>query len=207
MNDAGLFIQFRSYLNFRFPAEDLTVVFLSYPEIRSARMVRERIQVREPNGQNATQSQIAHYAELELAGDVAALEKALQDERGEAAPTEKRWYGSDSTLYQDYPVRLEPAPFLRVHWDVTPGIRTFLKALGAYTTIAEPISIDQDFAHLKRLQPEEQQRRLRELVQRGRTLDAVYAVRRLNGCGLGEAKDIVDRMADQRTTEESGTKA
>jgi hypothetical protein len=42
-NDRGLFIQFRSYLNYHLPADDLTVVFVSYQEIRSARLVREKV--------------------------------------------------------------------------------------------------------------------------------------------------------------------
>jgi hypothetical protein len=40
MNDEGMFIQFRSYLNYHLPAEDLTVVFLSLGELRSARHTR-----------------------------------------------------------------------------------------------------------------------------------------------------------------------
>lgn len=32
MNDGGLFIKFRSYLNFGFPDQDLTVVFIPYSE-------------------------------------------------------------------------------------------------------------------------------------------------------------------------------
>jgi hypothetical protein len=36
MNNEGLFLHFRSYLNHHFPATDLTVVFIPYAEIRSA---------------------------------------------------------------------------------------------------------------------------------------------------------------------------
>ena len=39
--DAGLHVQFRSYLNHRFPADHRTVVFIPYQLIRSARLARE----------------------------------------------------------------------------------------------------------------------------------------------------------------------
>ena len=37
MNDTGLFIQFRSYLNYHLPTNDLTIVFVGYTELRLAR--------------------------------------------------------------------------------------------------------------------------------------------------------------------------
>src|SRR6266568_55980 len=52
MNDFGLFIQFRSYLNYHLPAEDLTVVFISYQEIPSARLVREKVTVPDMEGRS-----------------------------------------------------------------------------------------------------------------------------------------------------------
>jgi len=42
LGDDGLFIHFRSYLNEHLSAEDPTVVFLPYSDVRSARMVRAR---------------------------------------------------------------------------------------------------------------------------------------------------------------------
>src|SRR5215470_6757325 len=78
MTDTGMFIQFRSYLNYHLPADDLTVVFLAYNEIQSARLVRERARVSDLQGRTATQ--IRRYIELELAGDVEPLPKALHAE-------------------------------------------------------------------------------------------------------------------------------
>ena len=39
MTDGGLFIKFRSYSNLGFPDQDLTVAFIPYSDIRSARYV------------------------------------------------------------------------------------------------------------------------------------------------------------------------
>jgi hypothetical protein len=88
MSELGLFIQFRSYLNFHLPAEDLTVVFVPYSEIRSARLIREHSRVPASRGHTATQT--LRYVEFELASDTAALAKALDAELAERAPKEFR---------------------------------------------------------------------------------------------------------------------
>lgn len=194
MNDTGLFIQLRSYLNYHLPAQDLTVVFLSYGEIRSARRVRESARVSDSQGKNATQ--VRHYIELELAGDIQPLAKALQAELAEKAPSEKRWYGSSSTLYQDHPVRMLSAPFLQLRWQVVPRAAKFLDALRPYTTIADPVSVSEDFVHLEALGTEEQKKRLRELKERGDSVAAIYMARRIYGCGLEQAHSIVDNLHD-----------
>lgn len=194
MNDTGLFIQFRSYLNYHLPAEDLTVVFLSYIEIRSARLVRERARVSDSRGRTATQ--IRHYIELELSGDMQPLAKALQAELAEKAPSEKRWYGSSSTLYEDHPVRMSSPPFLQLRWQVVPRAQKFLDVLRPYTTIADPVSTSEDFVHLQALSREEQEKRLRELKERGESIAAIYMARKIYGCGLEQARSIVENLPD-----------
>jgi len=194
MNDTGLFIQFRSYLNYHLPAEDLTVVFLSYHEIPSARLVRERARVSDSRGGNATQ--IRRYIELELAEDIQPLAKALQAEMVEKAPSEKRWYGSSSTLYEDHPVRMSSPPFLQLRWQVVPRAQKFLDALRPYTTIADPVCTSEDFVHLQALSREEQEKRLRDLKERGEKIAAIYMARKIYGCGLAQARSIVENLHD-----------
>ena len=196
MNDEGMFIQFRSYLNYHLPAEDLTVVFLSLSEMRSARLIRERVTTPDPQGRG-TVTQFLRYVELELAGNVAPLATALEAEITEKAPMEKRWYGKSSTLYQDHPVRMQAPPFLQMRWQVAPGAKKFLAALRPYTTIAETVSLSEDFTNLQSLSRDEQQKRLRELARRGETIAAVYMARKLYGCGLVEAKEMVDGLRTQ----------
>ena len=114
VGDEGLFIHFRSYLNDHLSPDDPTVVFLAYSEIHSARLVREHVTKPDMNGRSTTE--IQHWVELELATDSAALVDALGTERGRPAAMEKRWYGTSSTLYLDYPVQMQTPPFLRVRW-------------------------------------------------------------------------------------------
>ena len=124
------------------------------------------------------------------------LADALLSERGEDAPMEKHWYGSSSTLYRDYPVTMVAPTLLRIHWDVVPGTHKFLDALRPYTVIGDTISLSHDFAHLKSLSREDQQKQLRDLVVRGQNMTAIYAASRLYGCSLGEAKQMVDSLSE-----------
>ena len=194
MGDTGLYIQYRSYLNYPLPADESSVVFLSYGEIASARLVRERVKAPDPSERGAEQTKTLRYVELELSGDTAPLAKALQTEQAENAPMEKHWYGKTGTLYRDYPVTMATSPFLRIRWDVVPSAQKFLDALRPYAPIMEPVLVAQDFVHLESLTPEEQKKRLRELAQRGDMVAAIYTARKLYGCGLGAAKQMVEQL-------------
>lgn len=197
VNDMGIYVQYRSYLNYQLP-DDPSVVFISLGEIASARLVKERVDTPDSTEPGATQTQYLRYVELELSGDTAPLAEALQAERGEQAPLEKRWYGTTSTLYRDYPVTLTAPTSLRIHWDVVPGVRKFLDTLRPYTVIADPVSLKQNFTRLKSLSREDQQKQLRELATRGQTITAVYAARKLYGGTLGEAKEMVDSLREDK---------
>jgi hypothetical protein len=198
-NETGLYVQYRSYLNYELPADDPSVVFISYGEIASARLIHERVETPDAMRQNTTETQFLRHIELELSGDTAALANALDSEQREQAPVEKHWYGSSSTLYRDYPVRMTPPPFMRIHWDVTPGAKKFLDLLRPYTVIADPISLTEDFTKLQYLDREKQQEKLRDLVRRGQNITAVYIARKLYGCGLSEAERMVDGLEAARS--------
>lgn len=93
---------------------------------------------------------------------------------------------------------MSAATSVRIHWDVVPGTQNFLDALRPYTVIADPVSLKQDFTHLKSLSREDQQTQLRQLVARGQNITATYAARKLFGCSLGEAKQMVDSLRDDK---------
>src|ERR1700687_3190375 len=136
MNETGIYVQYRSYLNYQLSADDPSVVLLSLGEIASARLVKERVETPDPAKPGATQTQYLRYIQIELSCDTALLADALQAERGEQAPLKKRWYGTSSTLYRDYPVAMTAPTFLRIRWDVVPGAHKFLDALRPYTPLS-----------------------------------------------------------------------
>jgi hypothetical protein len=199
MNDTGFYVQFRSYLNYELSAEVPSVVFFSFGEIASARLIKERLETPDPARQNTTQTQFLHHIELELPGDTAALAEALSNERGQEAPSEKHWYGTSATMYRDYPVTLN-GPFLRIHWNVVPRTHTFLKLLRPYTIIADPVSVTNDFSKLRSLNREDQQKRLRELDARGDRIGAVYAASQLYRCSLTDATNLITSLRESKVS-------
>ncbi|MGH9495225.1 MAG: hypothetical protein ACRD3B_09525 [Candidatus Sulfotelmatobacter sp.] len=192
--DDGLFIHIRSYLNERLSPDDPTVMFLAYSEIRSARLVRERVEVLDSANQNKTETQIIRWVELELAIDPGPVAAALDAESSRPGAPEKRWYGSSTTLYRDYPAQMQVAPFLRIKWQAVPGPRAFLEALREHVEIAPEVKTDTNFAHIQDLPVEEQKKRLRDLKARGQVIPAVYLAQRIYRCNLTEAKRIVDGL-------------
>ena len=202
MNDTGIYVQYRSYLNYELPVDDPSVVFIDFGEIASARLIKERVETPDPAKNGGTQTQYLRHIELELSGDAASLAEALQNERGEAAPMKKRWYGgSSATLYRDYPATMSGPNLVRIHWDVVPGTHKFLDLLRPYTVIADPVSLRHDFTRMKSLSREEQQNQLRELAARGQQITAVYAAQKLYGGNLGEAKRMVDSLREDKVTQ------
>ena len=147
MTNTGLYIQYRSYLNYQMSSDVPSVVFLEFGEIASARLIKERVQTPDPAKPGCTQTQFLRYIELELSGASDTLAQALDAERAQRAPMEKHWYGSSSTEYRDYPVRMTEPGFLRIHWDVVPGTRKFLTAMRPNTLIRETVHLKEDFAH------------------------------------------------------------
>lgn len=196
MNDTGFYVQYRSYLNYQLSAEVPSVVFFSFGEIASARLIKERVETPDP-AKNTTQTEFLRHIELELSGDTAALAEALSNERGEQPPAQKHWYGTTATFYRDYPVTLN-APYLRIHWNVVPGTHKLLNLLRPYTIIADPVSVKQDFSNLRSLSREDQQKRLRELDARGDTISAVYAATQLYRCSLGQANQMVASLRESK---------
>ena len=198
MNEMGIYVQYRSYLNYGLPADDPSVLFLSLGEIASARLVKERVETPDPAKPGATQTQYLRYVDLELSGDTAPLADALQAERGEDAPIGKTLVWDQFDSLPGLSRHNDGAELLRIHWDVVPGAHKFLDALRPYTVIADTVSLKQDFTHLKSLSREDQQKQLRDLVARGQNITAIYVARKLYGCSLGEAKQMVDSLRENR---------
>jgi hypothetical protein len=165
IGDEGVFLHFRSYLNDRLSPEDPTVVFLAYSDIRSARLVQERLKTRDMEG--AVETQTRRCVEFELATDPVPLAAALAAERARPGAWEKRWYGRSATLYGDYPVQIQSPPFLRVEWQVVQSASKFLDLLRSRVEIGPPVVVSEDFANLHELPRDQQEKRSRDLDQRG----------------------------------------
>jgi hypothetical protein len=186
MSDDGLFIQFRSYLNFRFPVDDPTVAFIPFREIRSANSVHRTRQVPDETSRG-WQTKVSWLVDLELTGEVIPLAQALAEERGKKLPGAATW--------RHYPVRVISPTRVQVEWDVVPGAATFLEALSRHTEIASSVELDEDFVRMARLSREEQELRLRALAEAGETITAIKVARELYSFDLAQAREFIQKLA------------
>jgi hypothetical protein len=195
MTDHGLFIKFRSYLNHHFPDEDLTVLFIAYSEIRSAKLVKERQELpdRETGNRNASTIRTRRFIELQLAGNSDQLAVALAHEINRVFAKTNQGGADVSTRYQHTPVKLSDN-FLRIEWGVVPPARTLLDALTRHTPVESVGESSKDFVNLETLDRKEQEARLLELAESGDVIGAVAMARKLYGYDLTTAKEFIDSL-------------
>jgi hypothetical protein len=195
MTDHGLFLKFRSYLNHHFSNQDPTVLFLPYSEIRSARLVKERREVPDPDdGSRLTKTiKRRRFIELELAGDSTAVGAALANERKRILNRSTPG-GGDKVRYHHLPVRLASATLLTIDWSVVPRAEKFLDALTRHTLVQSVHKSSKDFVDLQSLSPADQESRLRELAESGEIIEAVAITRRLYSYDLTTAKAFVESL-------------
>lgn len=188
----GLYVKFRSYLNHHFAGDEPTVAFIPYREIRRARLVRETHHLPDSDRRGTT-TRRHQLVELELREDAPELDAALAAERRAKGPSESRWYGSTSSRYRHYPVRMPSPRLVEIEWGVVPGAGELLRVLAPHTGV-DTLVVVRDDARLKALSRPEQERRLLELAERGETLAAVAIARTLYGYDIAEAKRFVDGL-------------
>ena len=196
MTDHGLFIKFRSYLNSHFDDRDLAVVFLSYAEICSARLVKERQKLPDQESPNAagTTTKTRRAVELELATDSGELARALARERERVFGKSVVGVGRISTRYQHLPVWMASPKLLRIEWGVVPSVETLFDALTRHTLVKDIAAVSKDFVGLDKLDREQQETRLLELVESGNMIAAVTLARRLYSYDLTTAKRFVEGL-------------
>jgi hypothetical protein len=196
MTDHGLFIKFRSYLNHHFDDRDVTVVFVPYSEIRSARLVKQREELpdRDQSNRAATTTRTRRIVELELAGDPTPLGRALAGERDRLFGKAVIGAGRISTRYQHLPVQLARPALLRIEWGVVPSAQTLLDALGRHTSVQNAAAVSKALVDLDNLTKDEQEARLFELAASGDMIGAVTLARRLYSYDLTAAKQFVEEL-------------
>jgi hypothetical protein len=199
-NVNGLYVHLRSYLNYHFPADDVTVAFIPYREILAAHAIRERREVPDlSSGRHAVTIQFVHMAELELTCETAPLSAALDEESARPAPRTKTWYGNTAVRYQHEPVTLAEPGRLRLTWECVPRLRTFLSALGRHVSIQQAEKSSTSATDLGALSRAQQEQRLTELARSGQLVTAIGIARQLNGYDLAQAKAFVESLvAGQR---------
>ena len=194
-NENGLYVHFRSYLNYHFSPDDRTVAFVPYREIRVARGFRERREIPEPSRSgHAVSVQSLQIAELELTCDTAALGAALGEERARPAPRKATWYGNTGVKYNHEPVTLTDAGGLRLTWDCAPRLPAFLATLASRVTVQTGVPRSTSYDGLAGLPRAEQEQRIADLARSGQLTAAVTVARRLYAYDLRQARDFVEAL-------------
>ena len=202
----GVYLQLRSHLNYHFPVGHRTVVFIPYTEIRSARAVRERRTLPDPESRSALNglTQARWLIVLELVADSKALAQALRDEVSRAAPREPRFYGWTGTKYRHYPVRLAAPQRVEIEWRVTPPAESFVEALRDRVTVEATEDRTTNYLRLETLSRSEQESKLLELAASGETMAAIKLARLLYAFDLVEAKEFVSGLQGAKSAKRKG---
>ena len=194
-DENGLYVQFRSYLNYHFSPDDQSVAFIPYRDIRVARAVRERRELPElSRNDRAVSIQTLQLAELELGCDTTSLRAALNAERARPSPREATWYGTSGVKFQHYPVALDDGPRLRLTWECVPSVRVFLEDIRRYVQVGENTSTTKSFSNLSSSSYADQEAQIAELARVGQLVYAIAIARRLYGYDLRQARAYVESL-------------
>jgi hypothetical protein len=194
-NENGLYVQLRSYLNYHFPADDHTVAFIPYREVRLARASRERQELPELSRNDRTVSiRTLQLVELELIGDTAALGEALEAESTRPAPREAAWYGNTGVKFQHYPVALDHTASLRLTWECVPPTQVFLDDIRRWVQVGESTSSTKSFTDLASVSRADQEQRIAALARVGQFVYAIALARKLYGYDLRQARAYVESL-------------
>jgi len=195
IQESGILLNFRSYLNHHFRATDQTVVFIPFSDIEWIR--EHKIQRTIPaasHGDNETRRQ--RYVEIKV-GDALArqLETRLAQERSLKGPARRRWIVSGYSFSRHYPVQVIDKSIIRIEWAIRPEAVAFIHELRPYAAVQDATSTNVDFIFVQRLTRAEQERKLIELVEGGDRMSAIRAARHLYALDLTEAVRFVDGLA------------
>lgn len=202
--ESGVYVKFRSYLNYHFGADDLTVAFVPYREITRARLVRETVEKLDlsPRLDGSRRNRASSYqrrktAELELSCDTAALAAALLEEGARTGPREKRWYGSTSTRVNHHPVTWEAPARLRIVWECVPRIGRFFASLKSHVRVEASTSRNWSYEATQELDRPALERRIAELARAGKMREARLQTRLHFGFDADETRDFIEQLLRQ----------
>lgn len=186
-----LIVKFRSYQNHHFDRNDLVAVRLKAGEIRGVRSAEQWRETLDHDSDRVKVKEV--YLYLQLAEEPPEdLERLIREERLRKGPETGRWVRGRTT-YRHYPVDLLPGGLLRLNWaGVVPGLKEAETVLGRSLSVL-PSGVPADLPEIPRDSLEE----VRDMAMRGETIGAASLARRILGCSLAEAYDVVDQLLKQ----------
>lgn len=187
----GLYLKFRSYLNYHFPDSTPSIVFIPFSEIAYVRAVTQRQRLPARNGDTAPGA--IHYLDIRLDHRQAAgLEHALAEERRLAA---FKWGGRIRMRHRDYPLTVPEPGLVRVEWKVPPRAEKAVAQLGSWVSVRPPAELEE--RDWETMTPDAREGLIAEFAVRGDLMTAAHLARLHYGVGSAEAKRIVETLAEQ----------
>ena len=192
---SGVIIKYRSYQNWRCPAEDVQTVAFDYAEVAEVRLVKEQRTVPGLGGAQAKVRQVLTYLDFYLANaDTSFLETHLQAEQRAEPP------GRFKTIARDYPVETSPGGIVRLRWSysggyrISPSVAKAIEYLSRHVKTTGADSKKVDLTYRSNLSPEAGDADILKLVKSGDKLGAVRLTRQLYGSTLSEAVTFVEKL-------------
>jgi hypothetical protein len=192
-NNRGVIIKYRSFENWRLPAEDVQAVGFDYSELAGIRTVKEQ-RISPGMGQNK-QRQHLNYLDFCLANaDTSALEAHLQAEQKAEPP------GRLKTIFRDYPVEVLPGGIVQLRWSISggytihPSFGNAIEYLSRHVKTAVADSTKADLTYQSNLSPEEGDANILKLAKSGDKMGAVKLTRQIYGSTLSEAVAFVEKL-------------
>jgi hypothetical protein len=187
----GLYLKFRSYLNYHFPDTTPYIAFIRFAEIAHVRAVTQRQRLPARNGD--TTPGIIRFLDIRLNhGQTAEFQRALAEERRHFIA---KWGGRIRTRHRDYPVAVPEPGLVRIAWNVPPRAERAAAELAPWTTVRPPEELEE--RNWETMTSEARESLIVELAMRGDVMTATHLARMHYDIGLAEAKRIVEAMADQ----------
>jgi hypothetical protein len=185
----GLLIHYRSYRNWRFPADSPEVVGWDYSEIAWVRVAKERrIVPSMAHGANSSETHFMTFMELGLVNpNTIELEDHLSADRNLSAGV--------GLVVGDYPVQVVPGGIVQMSCSgMHPFAHQAVECLGRHVKIAEPDHRVVDLTHHSKTPPEEERQKILQLVRSGDVIAATTMAREVYGYSLTEAHTFVEKL-------------
>ena len=199
-SDNGLLIKIRSYLNYHLDPDVISIVEIAYSEMTWMRKVNETKIVNTSDGEAKHQSE---YLEIKLqTTNSKQLAEHIKAVRKRRAPAVKKWYGSSSTKYQDYPVTMHEDNVLRIEWHVKPSIDELFFYAKGHVVLNESIDTETDTTNVEKLTEDEQTKLIKALLARGDEIQAIKIVKQLYNFDTTEAFRYIGELHGDNRLEE-----
>jgi hypothetical protein len=194
MSDLGLFIQFRSYLNWKASVDGPTIVGIKFNEIRSIRIVKE--QLTSPDVSSGGLDHVGHtcihnlcYCEIECDDLAHSFEKVILAITAERSIV---LFGKESRV-RTLPVIPVHGGMLRINWtNIRPNANDFLKILPA--TIKRQPVIRIDFSRWDIAQGNELDELIRHLCEGGFFSQAVQVMRQRRSLDFNDSMVAIEQL-------------